>query len=160
MNLLVIFSAKYLFLVSILVFLLHLTYLWKKKRTTFLSIMKFSIISLPLTLLIAKILSRFIYDPRPFVVEHIKPLIAHVADNGFPSDHMLLTMAIASIAFVYNRKLGMALIIIAIGVGVARVLAKVHQVEDIVGSSIIAICISEIVYVFGKKYFNKFFQLP
>ena len=29
-------------------------------------------------------------DPRPFAVGHFRPLIPHVTDNGFPSDHALL----------------------------------------------------------------------
>lgn len=160
MNLFIILAAKYLFLVSIIVFLLYLVYLWNKKRATCFSMLKLSVIYLPITLLIAKISSKLISDPRPFVVEHIKPLIVHIADNGFPSDHMLLTMTLASIVFIYNRKLGIALTIIAIGVGTARVLAKVHHVEDIIGSTAIAVVIAGIVYFIGKRFFYSFFRLP
>lgn len=159
MNILIIPAAKYLFILSIAIFLLYILYLWRIKRAVFISIIKFSVISLPLTLLLAKIFSHFISDPRPFVVEHVKPLIPHIADNGFPSDHMLLTMALASAVYVYNRKLAIVLVIIAIFVGTARVLAKVHHVEDIIGSAIIAIGVAGIVYFFGKRFFNRFFIL-
>src|SRR5579862_7570003 len=93
MNFVIILSAKYLFLVSLVIFVLYLSYLWRKHKAKCFAVIKLAVVSFPLTLLAAKISGYFIYDPRPFVVEHVKPLIAHAADNGFPSDHMLLTMA-------------------------------------------------------------------
>ena len=101
--------------------------------------MRLSLISFPLTYILAKIAGYIIYDPRPFVVEHIKPLIAHAADNGFPSDHTLLTSVIASVIFAYNKKLGMVLFAISIAIGSARVLAGIHHPLDIVGAMVISI---------------------
>jgi len=112
-----------------------------------------SLVAFPLALAVAKVLNLFIKNPRPFVVEHMKPLIDHAADNGFPSDHTLLTMTIAAIVFVYHRKLGIALAFCALVVGWARVMAKVHHPIDIVGSIIIAI-----VAVFLAKGIVKLFN--
>ncbi|HVB42541.1 MAG TPA: phosphatase PAP2 family protein [Streptosporangiaceae bacterium] len=70
-------------------------------------------------------------DPRPFVVQHIHPLFAHAADNGFPSDHSTLAMFIAVCVLVYSRPWGIALIVNAFLVGTARVLAHVHHPLDI-----------------------------
>src|SRR5919199_4897641 len=40
----------------------------------------------------------FVYnDPRPFAVEHFQPLLAHAADNGFPSDHALVAAALVAL---------------------------------------------------------------
>ncbi len=105
----------------------------------------------PLILLVSRIAGYYIYDPRPFVVKHIHPLIAHVADNGFPSDHALLTMAIASIIFTFNKKLGIVLFSIASIVGIARVLANIHHPIDIVGSATIAIVVTVIVLFFKSR---------
>ncbi len=159
MNIVIILTAKYLFIASVAIFLLYFAYLWKMQKALFFSLFKLSMISLPLVLLVAKICSHLIFDPRPFVVEHVKPLIPHIADNGFPSDHMLLTMALASVIYLYNRKLGIILAVMAILVGSARVLAKVHHVEDIIGSAVIAVGVIGIVYFLGKKFYNKFFDL-
>ena len=101
--------------------------------------MRLSLISFPLTYILAKIAGYIIHDSRPFVVEHIKPLIAHAADNGFPSDHTLLTSVIASVIFAYNKKLGMVLFAISIAIGSARVLAGIHHPLDIVGAMVISI---------------------
>ncbi len=139
MNSLIIFTAQYVFLISIGLFLVYSGDLWIKQRKIFFSFVLLSITSFLLSFIIAKILANFIYDPRPFVVEHVKPLFQHIADNGFPSDHMLLAMTIASVVFVYSRKLGILLTVIAVCIGTARVTAHVHHVEDIVGSAFITI---------------------
>ena len=152
MNLIIILSAKYLFLVSVLIFVIY----WLKvNRQIKKDLFIFSIFALPLSLIVAKISAIFIKDPRPFVVEHVKPLIPHIADNGFPSDHTLLTMALASVIFYYNKKLGIVLFIIAILTGTARVLAKVHHPLDIIGSTVIAIAVTYLVSIGKKIYLSR-----
>jgi undecaprenyl-diphosphatase len=101
-----------------------------------------SILSLPLSLVIAKIASHFIYNPRPFVVLNSLPLISHAADNGFPSDHTLICAAVASIVFLYNKKLGIFLFVLTAFVGLSRILALVHHPIDILGSILIAISVT------------------
>ncbi len=88
------------------------------------------------------------------MVEHVQPLITHAADNGFPSDHTLLTMTIASILFLYNKRLGIVLAILAVIVGYSRVLAKVHHPVDIFGSIVIAIIATYISSKFLVKRLN------
>ena len=79
-------------------------------------------------------------DPRPFVVDpSVKPLFAHPADNGFPSDHTALSMAVASLVWVQRRTVGAVLAVLALCVGAARVLAHVHHVQDIVAGAVIGV---------------------
>ncbi len=59
-------------------------------------------------------------------------------------------MAIASLVFIYNRKLGSLLAVISFIVGFSRVLAGIHHPIDIIGAMGIAI-----VAVVGMKYFMK-----
>ena len=151
-NLLIIFVAEYFYLVSVLGFIL---YFLQSKRALKKSILILGIPSFLLSYIVAKLLALFINDPRPFVVDHIKPLILHAPDNGFPSDHTLLTMTIASIIFVYNKKLGIGLFIIALLIGVARVLAHIHHPLDIIGAAIIAVGATSIVYFLEKAILNK-----
>lgn len=89
-----------------------------------------SIISLAL----AQIGGHIINDPRPFVVGHFTPLLTHTKDNGFPSDHTLLSSFIGFAILTYAKKVGVAVLLIAALIGAARVAAGVHHVEDIVGS--------------------------
>ncbi len=91
----------------------------------------------PLAYIISRISSYLYYDPRPFVVGHFTPLIAHAADNGFPSDHVLLTGAVAMIVWFYNKKLSAALLVLVLLICWARVYAGIHHATDIAGSVII-----------------------
>ena len=152
MSLLIILSAKYLFIVSILIALLYFLKTDKKNKK---SLFFLALLSFPFSFIIAKILALFINDPRPFVVEHIRPLISHIADNGFPSDHTLLTMTIASVIFVFNKKLGIVLFMIALFVGIARILAQIHHPLDIIGATLIAIGATAIAFFLEKRFLKK-----
>ena len=75
-------------------------------------------------------------DPRPFVTDHIRPLLAHAPDNGFPSDHALLAAAlVAAVAFAAPL-LALPVAILAVLVDCARVGAGLHHVTDVVGSTL------------------------
>lgn len=152
MDFLIIFAAKYLFLLIIFAFLLNFFLISKEKRKGFVVFAFFTAI---LVILGDKIFGFFYNNPRPYVVEHIKPLIEHTADNGFPSGHTLISMTASAITFVYNRKLGIILGVLAIIVGGARVLAKVHHPVDILGSVVLAIGATYICLVLLKKVLPK-----
>lgn len=82
-----------------------------------------------------KLTSKLYYDPRPFVTHHLHPLVSHVADNGFPSEHTLFSMTIAVSLVFFRPKVGWAAIAIAILVGISRVTAHVHSPIDIAGAA-------------------------
>lgn len=149
---LIIFGAKYLYvvvgLVAIIVFFLSSNQI----RNKFLVL---SAVVFPIGYLLAKLLGYFIQSPRPFVTEHLAPLIHASSDNGFPSDHTLLAMAIASIIFAYNRKVGSVLVVLALFVGVSRVLANVHSPIDVIGSITIAIGVTYVSYKFIVEKLEK-----
>ncbi len=77
-------------------------------------------------------------NPLPFVVLDVAPLIAHSANNGFPSDHVLLAGTLAAIVTAFNLPLGAFLWLIALLIGGGRVLALVHHPIDIIASLLIA----------------------
>lgn len=87
-----------------------------------------------LALALARLAGHLYYDPRPFVTQHVTPLFPHAADNGFPSDHALLTSFLGFTVLAYSKKVGGLLLLIAVAVGAARVAAHVHSPIDIVGS--------------------------
>lgn len=91
-----------------------------------------------LALALAVIGSKLFNDPRPFVAGHFTPYFAHGNDNGFPSDHTLLGSLLAFLAFKYDRRLGAIAFGFALSVGLARVLAGVHHLSDIIGSIVFA----------------------
>ena len=162
MNILVIFGAKYLYLIEIVLAIIYFFLQSKSKQKL---IVVFSAIFFPLTYIIAKVVSFLYFDPRPFVIGHFTPLIAHAPDNGFPSDHMLLAGAIASILYVYNKKLGIVAWVVAFIIGASRVFVGVHHWIDIVGSVVIVVCVMWLVktYVLPEitkttKFYKRYFE--
>jgi len=141
----IIFGARRLTTVMILIAFVFFLRLSREKQK---EIIVFAIITLPAIYLMAKISSLFYYNPRPFVVENFVPLIPHANNNGFPSDHTLLSAAVASIVYFFNKKVGTLLFVLAFLVGASRVLAGVHHVIDVAGSIIIASAVSFLVYKF------------
>ena len=73
------------------------------------------------------------YDTRPFVRDHITPIIPHAADNGFPSDHALLTFFLAFALWAWSKRLAVVLFVNALLVSWARVAAHIHSPLDIGG---------------------------
>ncbi len=143
MDTLIIFCAKYLFIVSPLVLLwLFLKKSEGQKRR--LGLHTLSILGLSYAL---SLLARTLYyNPRPFIVEGFSPLLKHIPDNGFPSDHTLLLAALAASAALFDRRIAAALWIVALVVGTARVLAGIHHPIDILGSIVIVLIAKWAVY--------------
>lgn len=137
-----IFGAKYLYIAIVAVALI---YLLLQGRDTQKRMIVFAVLSLPLTYLAAKSLSFFFYDPRPFVVDNITPLIEHAADNGFPSDHTLIAAAISAAIWPFSKKVSVSLWMIVLVVGISRVYVGVHHPIDIIGSIVIAIVLATLV---------------
>ena len=151
MNVLIIVLAKYLIVPILLAGGLFFLFLDEQSKFRFLNL---SILTFPLALVLTKTLALFIHTTRPFVSEHIQPLISHAADNGFPSDHTVLTMTLAAVIFVFNRKAGFMLALLSLSIGLARILAKIHQPLDILGSIFIAILSTYVSWYALKKFKN------
>ncbi|KKQ14870.1 MAG: PAP2 superfamily protein [Candidatus Moranbacteria bacterium GW2011_GWE1_36_7] len=160
MDSIIIFGARRLTTVMILIAFVFFLRLSREKQK---EIMVFAIITLPAIYLMAKISSLFYYNPRPFVVENFVPLVAHADNNGFPSDHTLLSGAVAAVVYFFNKKVGAFLFLLAVLVGASRILAGVHHAVDIAGSIMIAFVVSFLMYKFVlpavlKSRFLKYVQ--
>jgi undecaprenyl-diphosphatase len=99
-----------------------------------------AVVSLAITVVLVKLAGAVHADPRPFVVDpSIKPLFAHPADNGFPSDHTALAATVALLVMTYRKGLGVVLLVASIMLGAARMVAHVHHGQDIVAGLLIAV---------------------
>jgi len=131
MHVVLLIVAKYLlFVVGILCFAYWLTV--PKQEKIRLAI--FGILAGVVTLALVKISAWVYYDPRPFVSQHVPPLYPHAADNGFPSDHTVLAALAALVVYSSSKRAGLALLGLALLIGVARVLGHIHSPIDIIGS--------------------------
>jgi len=98
-----------------------------------------AVVSLAIAVVLVKLAGAVHADPRPFVVDpSIKPW-AHLADNGFPSDHIALAATVAFLVMTYRRGLGAVLLAASIMVGAARMVAHVHHGQDIIAGLLIAV---------------------
>jgi undecaprenyl-diphosphatase len=143
-----IFGAEKLFILSPLV---AAYFFYKLPRETQKEVVIFAFFSLPLTFILGMFVREIYFNPRPFVVGGFGPLISHAPDNGFPSDHVLLVSAIASIVTFYSKKYAIALWIIALLVGISRMYVGVHHSLDVLGSIFIALLCANIVYAVMRK---------
>ena len=132
----VVFWAQYLPFLILGVAIVFLLRLEKPRRVSAVALF---LVSSGIAFVADKMLNRLIESPRPFLVNDIAPLFPHSADNGFPSEHVLFAIVIASVIFAYNRKLGIILAILGLVVGSARVLANVHHPIDVIGGIGIAL---------------------
>ena len=86
LNKLYIFGANYpLALVPLIALFVY----WRSSREQRRQFLLRGIIVLIIGIALAKIGGMIYNEPRPFIVEHIRPLIPHANDSGFPSDHTL-----------------------------------------------------------------------
>lgn len=149
MHLIIIFLASYLHFIIVGITILFLFFLHGKARFNFVKVL---LVSLGAVFIISRSLNKFIISPRPFVHEKFSPLIFHIPDNGFPSEHTLLVITLALSVYYFNKKVGILLLILGVLVGVGRILAGVHHLLDILGSIIISICVVSSVYIFLKRF--------
>lgn len=95
---------------------------------------------------IGSLISLAWYEPRPFVVEHLAPLIPHSADASFPSDHLLVLGALFGATVVPSRRLGLAAFGLAVIVAGARVYVRVHYPWDVIGGFFIGAAAGGLAY--------------
>lgn len=153
MNRIIVFSAQYLLVFVVL--LLAIAWLKTAKQIK-IKFLVATILSGIIALVISRIASKLYFDPRPFVTQHVKPLFPHAADNGFPSDHALLTGTLTAITYFYSKKFAVWMTILTFLVGLARVLAKVHSPLDIAAGWVFGIIGAVTSYYLVEWYFGKY----
>jgi undecaprenyl-diphosphatase len=116
-------------------------------------------------------IERLIFEPRPFVTHAVHLLIAHPADDSFPSDHAAVSFAIAGMFLFTLPSLAMSAwkqrvalrqaqgwhtlllplvlmglaVLVACSIGIARVFVGVHYPGDILGGALGGIAAAGIV---------------
>lgn len=132
-----IFAAKYLVFIAIVLAALVLAVkLWPLPHGWVLRWAVAACVLLVLSYVFGLIGGAVYKDPRPFTTSHVRPLIAHAANNGFPSDHALLAAAVVAIVALVDVVWALPFIALAVLVDWARVGAGIHHVRDVVGSSV------------------------
>ena len=131
---LIIFTAVYFpFVVMLLAFLYLLFY---KKSLRYLIFVFFTA---GLAGIVSKLFKILIHTPRPaFVLPDVQALFEKTS-YAFPSDHASFFMALALAIFFINKKAGLpaqaghVFMLLALLIGLARIIAGVHFPIDILG---------------------------
>ena len=140
---LIIICAKYLF-ITIPMLLLYVFWTLSNARRKSLLLRGFVVCILAVTL--AKGGGALYNEPRPFVVQHVAPLIPHGADNGFPSDHTLFCFACAFLLMPFSPRAIGPVLLLCVTVALARVASLLHSPLDIVASILMAAIANIIAY--------------
>ena len=130
------------FLASFLIWIMYfgLGILWlvdgRIKKETALHALFASILAWTL----AEIIKSLIPSIRPFSQNGLTPLTLTVPiGNAFPSGHSALAFALGVSIWLHNKNWGIIFILLALGVGIGRVLGNVHSPIDILGGALIGI---------------------
>ena len=100
---------------------------------------------------VSEILSKIFDRARPFAAHSdIKLLFPHAADGGFPSHHMVFTMALAVCVLSFHRNIGTILVILTVVSGIFRVVAGIHYPTDI----FVGMLIGAVVPALFKKFLD------
>jgi len=137
---LTIFAAQYLVFIDAL--LAAVVILWRIRswpRPRLLRYILIAVLLLLLSYVFAQLGGALYSDPRPFTQDHVRPLIAHAPDNGFPSDHALLAAAVVALVALVSPVWAVPFAVLGILVDWAPVGAGIHQVADVVGSSLFVV---------------------
>lgn len=134
LNNLIVFLGDYLIFLAIF----PLVYFWHKDRKLFFKL----VFAVALAKLIETGLN-FIYPtPRPYEATAISPLLhmpIRSSDASFPSGHTSVAVAFATTVFLKYKKLGTFFFVLAVLIGVARVIGGVHYPVDILGGIFVGI---------------------
>lgn len=103
--------------------------------------------------LVAAIIKSIALAPRPqILLENINVLVKYTGYDSIPSGHATFFAALATIIFLYHRKVGIYFGIGALLIGLSRIIAGIHFPIDILAGYILGMGISFLIYeLFGYK---------
>lgn len=131
LDFLMVFGAEYLIFIVIIVALL----VFLKNRQGVLQL----IISLSIGVIAIKTLDLVFYEPRPFLIFNIIPLVRQPIEGSFPSMHTAILTIMAFSFIKAKRKFGQMMLIPVVWTGFARIYTGVHYPLDILGGAIVGI---------------------
>lgn len=138
-----------------LVFILTLVLAFKGRSPERKAII-LAIVSLPILVIIIKIIHLFYYENRPFITHQLIPLISYGNDASFPSRHASISSAIAFAYTYYKSQWASLFLLFMLWVGLSRIFVGVHYPLDILGGFIVGIISLVISKQIIKLIKNKF----
>lgn len=150
MELIIIFSAKYLGYILLAVFLILF---FKNRNKVFLFVPLIS--ALVSRFIFTEIIRFFYFRPRPFIEQAVNPLIEHAPDASFPSGHAAFFFALSAGIYSFDKRAGIWFFAGSLLIGSARVFAGLHYFTDILGGLLIGIFSFWLVNLIFRKFPQK-----
>jgi undecaprenyl-diphosphatase len=85
------------------------------------------------------------YRYRPFAFNEVNVLFYYPSDSSFPSNAAFVGFSIATAVWLYNRRVGLPLYVLASLLGLSRICGGVHYPSDILGGMLIGIAVAYLV---------------
>jgi undecaprenyl-diphosphatase len=131
---------------ALIIFAIVLLLIWFFGNDQYKKTVVYAGITGVLGLFINFVIGHLYFEHRPFVTHHVNLLVEHAADASFPSDHTTGAFALALSVLFVHRKIGIGMLLFAILTGFSRIYVGHHYPFDILGSIIVSLIISTIVY--------------
>ena len=96
-----------------------------------------ALIALLIANIILKLCNLIYFRPRPFVDHEVNLLFYRPTDSSFPSNAAVVGFSVATTLWLYNRRLGALLLVLATLFGLSRIYCGVHYPSDIIAGALL-----------------------
>ncbi|WP_066073755.1 undecaprenyl-diphosphatase [Neobacillus soli] len=131
---------------ALIIYAIVLLLIWFFGKNQYKKTVVYAAITGVLGLLMNFVIGHIYFEPRPFVTHTVHLLVDHAADASFPSDHTTGAFSLALAVLFVHRKIGVGMLLFAFLTGFSRIYVGHHYPFDILGSMVVSLVISIIVY--------------
>lgn len=101
----------------------------------------YTVLGLIITNIVIKGFQQVYFRPRPFATEHVTLLFYRPSVSSMPSEPVATMFCFVTGAWIFNRRVGIALLAVVSAFSVSRLIAGVHYPSDlIVGAALGTFC--------------------
>ncbi|MEH7304021.1 undecaprenyl-diphosphatase [Neobacillus drentensis] len=97
-------------------------------------------------------IGHFFYRDRPFVSHHVNWLIPHVKNASFPSDHATAAFVIATVIWMWKKRVGWFWLVLASGIALSRIWTGVHYPLDVVAGMLIGVSVAYAIHFLTLRF--------
>ncbi|MFB4213452.1 undecaprenyl-diphosphatase [Shouchella sp. JSM 1781072] len=150
---LMVWSSEYVTIILALAVVVFMI-LGFKSRTSLRTAL-FTVISIGLSMGIGYLIKGLTYRPRPFLEHDVNLIIAHNTASSFPSNHTLAAFTIALSIFLFHKKVGTVLLVLATFIGFSRIFLGHHYPLDVLGGFVIALLVVSLLKLLYNQFFGR-----